>query len=252
MILASAFVVTVAFGQKRNAQSKKGIFYFAAGTHKIFYTKSDIRLTGQGNPVFDLSFKNIKAKDDFFLKGNGGAPQYDYKFGYYFNRKKFGLEFNFDHVKYFVKKDQVVKTEGTLNGQKIDDDIPITTYIQNFEHSDGANYALLHLVKWLNLSRRNRDGNALLLEWKAGVGAVVPKTNSTIMGKHWDDQYKIAGYVMDIEAGLRYQFLKNFFVEPSFKAAYANYRRFLIADGHGSQKWLSAQFILAVGTQFGL
>jgi hypothetical protein len=238
-------------GQTLKSRNESGIFYFALGTHKIFYTQSDIHLIGKGNPSFDLTLKNVKAKDDFFLKGNGGAPQYDYKLGYYFTKKKFGIEFNFNHVKYFVRKDQVVKTTGFINEQKVDNDAPVTTYVQNFEHSDGANYLLLNFVKWENLPHKpGRD--PLVLQLKAGAGPVVPKTNSTILNNQWDDHYQIAGFVLALETGLRYHFHKNFFIEPSFKGAYADYRKFLIADGYGSQRWFSAQFILAAGVQFGL
>lgn len=244
-------LASMGLAQTQRSENKKGIFYFGAGTHKIFYTKSDLHLVGNGNPSFDFILKNVKAKDDFFLKKTGGAPQYDYKMGYYFKKKNFGIEFNFDHVKYFVRHDQIVRTVGTIDGRKTDEDLPVTTYVQNFEHSDGANYALFNFVKWKSLPSSN---NKSYLDWeiKAGAGPVIPKTNSMIMGKHWDDRYKIAGYVIAVETGLRYSFHKNFFIEPSFKGAYANYRHFLIADGYGNQRWFSAQFILAVGTQFGL
>jgi hypothetical protein len=247
-ILVLAFMATIAAqAQSGKVEGKSGVFYFGIGTHKIFYTKSDLHLVGNGSTPFDLTLKKVKAKDDFFLKKTGGAPQYDYKIGYYFKKKNFGIEFNFDHVKYFVRHNQTVRTTGTVNGEKIDADLPVTTYVQNFEHSDGANYALFNFVKWKNLSNGQKPSN---FDWelKAGVGPVIPKTNSTILNKHWDDRYKLAGYVVALETGLRYNY-KALFVQPSFKAAYANYTNFLIADGHGNQNWLSGQFILSVGAQ---
>jgi len=244
-ILISGFI---AQGQTGKFEGKSGLLYFGIGTHKIFYTKSDLHLVGTGDPSFDLTLKKVRAKDDFFLKKTGGAPQYDYKMGYYFRKKNFGIEFNFDHVKYFVRHDQAVNTIGTVNGEKVDAELPVTTYVQNFEHSDGANYALFNFVKWKNLSCSNQNKSNFDWELKAGVGPVIPKTNSTIMGKHWDDRYKISGYVLDLETGIRYNY-KFLFVEPSFKTAYANYTRFLITDGHGDQKWFSAQFILSLGAQ---
>jgi hypothetical protein len=249
-VLVLTFIAGLAAqAQSGKIDSKSGVFYFGVGTHKIFYTKSDLHLVGNGSTPFDLTLKKVKAKDDFFLKKTGGAPQYDYKMGYYFKKKNFGIEFNFDHVKYFVRHDQIVKTTGTMNGEKLDADLPVTAYVQNFEHSDGANYALFNFVKWKTLGGGVHYNNNLDLELKAGIGPVIPKTNSTILGKHWDDHYKVAGYVIALETGLRYSFLKNIFVEPSFKTAYANYTHFLIADGHGNQRWLSAQFILSVGAQ---
>ena len=233
------------YAQSGKVEGRSGVFYFGIGTHKIFYTKSNLHLVGNRTPSFDLTLKNVKAKDDFFLKQTGGAPQYDYRMGYYFTKKNFGIEFNFEHVKYFVRHDQTVRTEGTINGEKINADLPVTTYVENFEHSDGANYALFNFVKWKNLSDPKKK-TGFQLELKAGAGPVVPKTNSTIMGKHWDDHYKIAGYVAAIESGLKFYY-KCVFIEPSFKGAYANYTNFLIADGYGNQKWFSGQFILSIG-----
>jgi len=237
----------IAHTQSGRVEGKSGVFYFGIGTHKIFYTKSDLHLVGNGTTPFDITLKKVRAKDDFFLKKTGGAPQYDYKMGYYFKKKNFGIEFNFDHVKYFVRHDQVVRTVGIMGTSKMDEELPVTTYVENFEHSDGANYALFNFVKWKNLPVNQK---ALSFDWdmKAGLGPVVPKTNSKILGNHWDDHYKVAGYVAALETGLRCNY-KALFIEPSFKAAHANYTHFLIADGHGDQKWLSAQFILSIGAQ---
>jgi hypothetical protein len=244
VLVLTTFMLQAQSGQ---VKTRSGTLYFGFGTHKIFYSKSDLHLVAHGTQDFDFTLKKVRAKDDFFLKKTGGAPQYDYKMGYYFNKKNLGIEFNFDHVKYFVRHDQVVRTVGTINGEKIDADLPVTTYVQNFEHSDGANYALFNFVKWKNLASGNKTN--LVWELKAGIGPVFPKTNSTILGNHWDDHYHVAGFVTALETGLRYNF-KWLFIEPSFKAAYGDYKRFLIADGYGNQRWLSGQFILSIGAEF--
>lgn len=58
---------------------------------------------------------------------------------------------------------------------------------------------------------------------KAGAGPVIPKTNSTIMGKHRDDKYKISGFVVALEGGLLYDVSGLLFVEANVKGAYADY-----------------------------
>jgi hypothetical protein len=70
------------------------------------------------------------------------------------------------------------------------------------------------------------------------------------MNKKRDDTYNVAGYVLALEGGVRYNLLKNFFVESSLKGAFANYTRILIADGSGNQRWFSGQFLLMAGFQF--
>jgi hypothetical protein len=84
---------------------------------------------------------------------------------------------------------------------------------------------------------------------KAGAGPVIPKTNSIVMGRHRDDKYQISGYVIAIEGGLRYSFSIFLFCQASAKGAYADYSRFLVADGTGSQRWVSLHLGLLVGVQ---
>src|SRR5439155_1965857 len=120
---------------------KSGTFYFALSSHVAGYTHSDIHLKSN-NADFDFVLQHVKASYDQFLKSTGRAMQYDYHVGYYFKKKNFGIEYNFDHIKYFARHDQVVHTVGTVNGQKLNEDLPITTYVQNFEHTNGGNYVL--------------------------------------------------------------------------------------------------------------
>jgi len=245
--LLLAFITITSFAQSKQ---KSGVFYFALGSHVAGYTNSDIHLKSDGQPSFDFVLEKVRGSDDKFLKSTNGAMQYDYQFGYYFKKKNFGIEYNFDHVKYFARHDQNVKTVGTINGQKVDEVLPITTYVQNFEHTNGANYFLLNFVKWKDLAK-SKDGKRVLdLICKAGGGIVLPKTNSTIMNNHRDDTYNVAGYVVALEGGIRYNFLKNMFIQSSVKGAFANYAHILIYEGTGRQHWFSGQLLLMAGFQF--
>jgi hypothetical protein len=247
-ILTLAFLILTTLtvqAQQTLLSGKKGVLYFGFGTNVSFYSLSDIRFQ-TGNS--DFTMFDVKGRDDGGLKfSNGGAAQYSYQVGYYFKKQNFGIEFNFDHIKYFVRPNQTVRIEGTINGTKVSGDTTFGAVVQNFEHSDGANYALFNFVKWKNLytSKNNRSGLDFI--WKAGIGPVIPKTNSEVLGRHYDDQYRVSGYVLAVEGGLRYTFLKNFYVMPSVKGAYANYSKFIIRDGFGSQKWFGAHVNLIIG-----
>ncbi|HEX7845011.1 MAG TPA: hypothetical protein VF476_04360 [Chitinophagaceae bacterium] len=234
---------------------KKGkgdhILYFGLGSHRIFYTPGDIHFSSNKNPSFDFTLKNAKGKDNGFLRFNT-APQFSYYGGIYFTKKKFGLEYHYDHIKYFMRPNQVLRLKGTINGQQYDKDTLVGGDFVQLEHSDGGNYAMVNVVKWKRLAADKKEKHYLDLVMKAGVGIVNPKTNSTIMGNHYDEKYHFSGYVIGLESGLRYNFWKRFFVNGSFKMAYANYNDFLIYGGKGKQQWLSAQFNFFVGTMFPL
>ena len=231
--------------------NKNGIFYFSIGTQRIFYTPSEIRIHRNGSPSFDFTLDNVKAKDEGGFKFHT-APQFSWNVGYYFKKKKFGIEYHYDHIKYFVTQNQVVHMKGNINGTGYNRDTTLVPQFFKLEHSDGANYAMLNVVKWLPLAAdRNHRYNLDLLV-KAGGGVVNPKTNSTIMGNHRDDRYHISGFVVGFESGARFNFLRYVFVTGTFKGTYANYSDFLIDGGRGSQKWFAGQFNYMIGGQFPL
>jgi hypothetical protein len=229
------------------SQTKQRAFYFAIGTNLSYYSKSDIRLKSSAQPAFDFMLFNVRGKDDGRLDFSHGAPQYSYVLGYYNYKKKWGIEYNFDHIKYYVLQLQRVHMQGVINDHTYDTDTLINPDFVYLEHSDGANYALLKFIKWKPLLQDKSGVNVLNLVFKAGAGPVIPKTNTTIMGKHRDDRYKLAGYVVALEGGLRYNFSKLFFAEANAKGAYADYNHFLIADGWGSQRWEGFHFGLLLG-----
>ena len=243
----------VAFAQDggKAKKEKKGTVYFAFGSHRTFYSPSDIRLERRGDPVFDFTLYDVKAKDEGGLRFRT-APQFSYTVGYYWKQKGFGLEYHYDHIKYFMTQGQVVRMKGAINGKIYDADTSLTEDFVQLEHSDGGNYAMVNLVKWVPLAADKKGNHALDLIAKGGFGLVNPKTNTTILGNHRDDRYHISGYVIGVETGLKYSFLKHFYISGSFKGAFANYKQFLIANGYGQQRWFSAQFIYLLGGQFPL
>jgi hypothetical protein len=230
------------------AASDKGTFYVSMGNNASFYSKSDIRLVSHGAPSFDFTLHNVGAKDDGISNFNTGSPQYSFQLGYYSHKKNWGVEFTFDHNKYYVTQNQRVRLTGRINNTAYNTDTVLTPDFVKLEHSDGANYAIFKLVRWQPLI--THENNTLLnLTLKAGAGPVIPKTNSTIMGNYRDDRYKIAGYVIALEGGLRYNIARHLFAEGNAKGAFANYSHFLIANGRGSQQWYGLHIEILLGFQ---
>jgi hypothetical protein len=232
-------------------KEKNGTFYLAFGTQRIWYTNSDIHVKRTSPSAFDFTLFDVKARDEGGLKFHT-APQFSYTIGYYFKKKNFGLEYHYDHIKYFVTQNQKVKMTGDIGGVKYSQDTTLVPEFFMLEHSDGANYAMVNFVKWFPLAASTDKNFAVQVLAKAGAGVVNPKTNSTIMGTHRDDKYHISGFVTGVETGLRFSFFKNFIATGSFKGTYANYNNFLIAGGKGSQKRFAGQFNYMIGAQFPL
>jgi hypothetical protein len=248
---ALVFISICGFAQNKTVETKNGIIYGGFGSFRIFYSNSDITFQKNGHPGFDFTLYDVKARDEGGLHFNT-APMFAWELGYYFKKKKFGLEYHYDHIKYYVEEDQRVHMKGSINGVILDKDTTLGADFVKMEHSDGGNYAMVNVVKWIPLAADKKGNHVLNAVVKGGLGLVNPKTNTTIMGEHRDDKYHISGYVTGIETGLRYNFFRHFFLQGSFKGTYANYSQFLIAGGYGHQRWFAAQFIYMLGGQFAL
>jgi hypothetical protein len=251
------FILTVCLWLDTNAQTvqpgsknKKGVFYFALGSHRILYTPSTIHVIRTSDSYFDFKIIKVKGRDEGGLRFDE-APQFSYTIGYYFKNAKLGIEYQYDHIKYFIRQNQVVPVKGSIGNEQLDQDTLINPDFFQLEHSDGGNYAMVNLVKWVPLTSSTKK-ISLNLMLKGGMGLVNPKTNSTILGKHRDDQYHISGYVVGVESGLRLLIGKYFFATGSFKGAWANYNHFLIWNGYGKQQWFSGQVNYLFGCQFPL
>ena len=197
LILNAHIAIAQDAGIEKDSKIKKGTFYLAIGTHRIFFTHADIHVIRSVDPVFDFTLYKVRGKDEGGLKWET-APQFSYTVGYYFNDKKIGIEYQYDHIKYFVRQNQVVHMKGTIGGHFIEKDTTISPGFFKLEHSDGGNYAMVNIVKWLPLTKK-QTGIYPELMIKGGIGLVNPKTNSTILGYHRDDRYYISGYIVGVE-----------------------------------------------------
>ncbi|MGQ0829739.1 MAG: hypothetical protein ACT4ON_15235 [Bacteroidota bacterium] len=248
-------------------QSKvgKGSLYFAWGYNKDWFSKSDIHFkntTGEHNTVtengdyYDFTVYDAQAKDrpgfNTILTSPLSVPQYVYRLGYYFNDKyDLGIEINFDHVKYIVRDWQTLRVKGHINGQEIDKDTLINPdSFLHFEHTDGANFLMLNLMKRQRLLVSNNKKHWVSGIVKAGAGIVIPKTYVKLFGQEMDNRFHVAGYCAGIEAGLRYDAFKYVFLEYTGKGVFADYMDVLaIGAGKINHRFWTFENILVLGLQ---
>lgn len=235
------------------SKTVKGWFYGSFGWHRIYYTPSTIHFKNNKSQQYDFRIIRARAVDDNDLNIGQGidAPQWSLRFGFLFNNKKgWGIEWSYDHAKYIINQGQRIRLQGNISGQPYNTDTMIHPSFIEYEHTDGANYYMLNLVKRNNLftSKKNRHTDWLL---KAGAGIVIPRTESRIMGAYYNEHYHISGWLAGAEGSLRQELLKNFFTELSVKAVYADYRDVLLGGGgRASQNWWSFQYLFTVAYQF--
>lgn len=252
------------------SQSKvgKGTFYFSWGYNRDFFSKSDIHFTNNTTEYdvqkaqpksYDFTVYDAKAHDRSgfkdILRTDLTIPQYVYRLGYFFNDKKdFGIEINFDHVKYIMDDYQTLRVKGTIHGQTIDQDTLIDpkTFL-HFEHSDGANFLMLNFVKRQRLLVSKNKKHWLSGVVKVGAGPVIPRTDVILFGEPLNNKFHVAGYCMGVEAGLRYDVYKYIYLEYTAKGAWANYTDVLVlGEGKAKHHFWTFENILVLGLQFPL
>lgn len=215
----------------KNHSSQRGQLYFYWGWNWGWYTKSDIHFKGES---YDFTLHNVVAKDrqshfgiDPYLKpARITVPQYNYRIGYYFN-ENLDISLGMDHMKYVVQQEQTAKISGYINnsgteydGSYANDDILITEGFLQFEHTDGLNY--------LNTEIRHTDKlyeKAHLkvnLKEGAGLGVLIPKTNTTLLNKERYDEFHLAGYGIDLLAAINIEFYNIIFIQSEFKGGFMN------------------------------
>lgn len=109
----SCLIPSLTSAQKKDRE-RKGEFYFSWGYNKEWYSRSDVKINqpsldnqytlhqvkSHDNPGWDKGIFNIPLS----------IPQYSYRLGYFFNKKKgLAFEINFDHTKHIIEDGQTIR-----------------------------------------------------------------------------------------------------------------------------------------------
>ncbi|MDQ3046301.1 MAG: hypothetical protein M3R27_02050 [Bacteroidota bacterium] len=248
-------------------KKEKGQFYFSWGYNKDWFSKSDIHFSDEGHPdpvnkytnsSYDFVVYDVEAKDrpgfKDILRTDLTIPQYVYRIGYFFNKEHdLGIEINFDHAKYVMRPNQTLRVKGTIHGQQIDQDTLITGDFLHLEHTDGANFMMVNIMKRHTLLGSKNNKHVLRGVVKLGAGVVIPKTYVRMWGEDLDNRFHVAGYCAGLETGLRYEAFRYVFLEYTAKGVFANYNRVLtMGTGKANHHFWTFENILALGLQFPL
>jgi len=237
-------------------EKKKGAFYFSWGYNKDWFSRSDIHFEDHITDNYDFTVHRVSAGDaprlDKIFNKEFSVPQYSYRVGYYFNNN-LGIEISFDHAKYIMDQNQKVHITGYIREEQLDKDTIIGEHFLMFEHTNGANFLMLSVLKRKEFYHNKNGKQNLEGLVKAGGGVVIPKTDVTLFNERRDNVFHVAGYIAGIEADIRYHFCKRFFLEPAIKGSYANYVNVLtIGSAHANHHFFAAELILTGGVEFPL
>ncbi len=254
LILATVFFSTSYIQAQQKDKLLKGM-YIQWGYNTEWYSKSNIHFKDVVNGVpHNFTIYKAKAHDRSDLDGiwkkpiEITVPQYNYRIGFYLNEKHSkAIELNFDHTKYIVNDNQLLRAKGTIGAKQFDTDTAFNGSQLHFEHTNGANFYHFNFVRQYNL-KNNKSRPLITGLWKAGAGFLIPKTDVTLSGKRIDNKFHLAGYCIGAEGGGRWYFAKKIFLEGTAKTGFVNFTNALAAGGgRVNHKFLYFELIGTVG-----
>jgi len=252
-VLAICSTVPLATNAQEKKKARKGEFYFSWGYNKEWYTNSNVKVSQPGlnnNYILNsVHSKDHPGWDEGLLSIPLSIPQYNYRLGYFFNKKKgLAFEINFDHTKHLIRDGQNVRITGVLGGRQVDSTINFSEANGFYYYlNNGANFLLFNIVKRWNWQESKTGNFKLDMLGKAGIGPLVPHVQNGLFGKPNDPGFQIGGWNMGVEAALRATFHKHYFLEFSNKIDYASYSGLKVYQGTAKQAFGTYELILSFG-----
>ena len=272
---ASVLLFFLFFSAKSYSQPGEGLytkhykhqFYAYWGWNRGWYSESDIRFHGND---YDFTLAKVVAHDrqtpigaDPYLDPERiTIPQTNLRIGYYLT-DHWSISLGLDHMKYVMDQDQTVGINGSIqnSGTPYDkvynnETIQLKEAFLTFEHTDGLNYINTEIRRHdnlLNLKRFHLPDIDINLIEGFGFGALLPKTNTQILGNERYDEFHLAGYGLGAFAGLNITFFKYFFIQSEYKVGYINMpdiRTTKFSVDRASQHFTFGQANICVGGNF--
>jgi len=212
--------------------SQQGQWYIYWGWNGSQYTKSNIHFLGNDH---DFILSSVVADDrqtkftikKYFHPEYFTTPQYNFRIGRYL-KNNWDISLAIDHMKYVVRQEQSVTISGNIsedgspfNGTYDDSQIQISRGLLQYEHTDGLNYVNVGLRKMIPISRLDKMARLDFI-YGFGFGALVPKSDVTLLGRPRHDAIHLSGYGVDAICGLRVNVGQRWFIQTEFKSGYIN------------------------------
>lgn len=247
----------------------KGKFFLFWGGNRGYYTKSDINFAGNS---YNFTLHDVSAVDrpkgwhiDYINPLRMTIPQTNARVGYFIS-DHYTISVGVDHMKYVMKQDQTVRINGYVQNtgtahDGIYDNVnkKLTDDFLKFEHTDGLNYVLVEFSRFDDISKlfgiKNTDKFQVNITEGVGVGALYPRTNTTLLNRKRYDEFHVAGYGMNIKMGLHLVFLKHFMILGELRGGYINMNDIRTTESKADvakQEFFFFQTLLAIGGIFRL
>ena len=261
VVLVGVVLVALNVHAQQKKKERKGEFYFSWGYNKEWYTRSSVHVI-QPSLGNDYKFKSIEGHDhpgwdEGLFHIALSIPQYNYRLGYIFDRKRgLGFEINFDHTK-FIFANQNAHIVGKMNNREVDTTVAFNDKNGYYYYlNNGANFLLFNLTKRWHICQDIKGNFKLDGFAKGGIGPVIPHVQNMFGYTPTGDSevnkphFQLGGWNMGAEAALRATFYKTVYLEFANKVDFASYSGLRIYEGHARQSFGTYEIILSLGVSF--
>ncbi len=259
----------IGFGQGQNYSYKKkfgtqkNTMYFYWGYNRAAFTKSDINFYG---PNYNFTLLNAKASDrpsrEFSTYVNLttiSVPQFNIRLGWYY-KHRWDVSIGYDHMKYVMDDNQTLYINGVIEGTNnselsgtytnSDGKIPIRPQDLHYENTNGLNYISIQLNNTAPLYKTNNNKFVIQRRAGGGIGPVVTQTDFNWDGNIYNSEFKLAGYGISLNAGVRFDFFNRFFFMSNWSAGMIHLPKnstIQYQDHYAKQKFVYGQWELVGG-----
>jgi hypothetical protein len=261
--LAFAFLFLPFIGlSQKTKKERKGELYFSWGYNTEWYTHSNVNIDqpSQGNAYtfVGISGHDHKGWDEGLFSKAITIPQYNYRLGYIFNRKKgLGVEINFDHTKFIFGDNQMVHMKGKFNNKPVDaqvlfaDSAEGSTASSYYYLNNGANFLLFNIVKRWHIYTNKKETIRIDGLGKFGIGPLIPHVQNKFFNQPENDpHFQVGGWNIGAEGDIRATFFHYVYLEYGNKLDYARYSGLKIYEGTARQAFGTYEMILSLGLSF--
>ena len=240
---------------------KSGNWYLYWGWNQSWYSGSDIQFMGEN---YNFTLNGVVASDrqspfdaqTYFSPSTFTIPQYNYRIGYHL-QNNWDVSIGMDHMKYVVTVNQITSIDGHINddesvyhGTYHSEQLLLSPDFLQFEHTDGLNVANIELRKHQQLTSKEPWSMTYLCG--AGLGLVIPKTNTILLSKDRYDEFHLSGYGLSVCLGTQFNY-NNFFIQSELKTGWINMpyiRTTQYEVDRASQSFFYTQVNLVFGVYF--
>jgi hypothetical protein len=232
-ILTITILLLLCTTSKGGETGLRGKAYIFWGWNRGWFSNSNIRFEGDN---YNFSLYNVQAHDrprpfTFGINMNPlkmTIPQTNLRVGYFFS-DHYSIAAGFDHMKYVMEQGQEVRINGEIhdgdspfNGVYKDSTIALTRNFLQYEHTNGLNYIYAELSRYDRMLAFHKLKTIIYLTEGVATGFLMPRTAVRFLNHRLSDFFHVAGYGINLKAGLNIVICKALTLQGELKAGFIN------------------------------